>query len=237
MGTARTVESRRTLLLERMAQIAREQGPGSFADRLRSRMGDRPSDHEALVMLIEDLVAADEGLADVGPSIASLLRSVLAADAVTAVFVRETATGDDLDDVLSPDDVLRIARVRGQAEAAILAEPAFEASRVAEALGSSSKNPREFARQVRNRPGMVALRYGNRYVFPAFQFNEGRKEVWPIAAEVNILLGASEQPWAVASFWFSPDAHLGARPADVVADPARADDIRQAARRELAPVG
>jgi len=106
----------------------------------------------------------------------------------------------EVDDALSADDVLRIARVRGQAEAAILAEPAFDASRVAEALGSSSKNPREFARQARGRSSLVALRHGNRYVFPAFQFNVGRREVWPIVAEVNALLGAAEQPWAVASF-------------------------------------
>lgn len=244
MGTARSMESRKTSLLEQVAEIARHPGPGSFTERLRaaifvpSRPGSRRSAHEALVEIIEDLVAADEELALVGPSIASLLRSSLAADGVTATFAGEPADGEDFDDVLSPDDVLRIARVRGQAEAAILAEPALEAGRVAEALGSSAKNPREFARQLRKRPSLVALRRGNRYIFPAFQFNEGRKEVWPIVAEINALLGAAEHPWAVASFWFSPDAHLGGtRPADLVADPARADDIRQAARRELAPVG
>lgn len=237
MSTVRTLDNRRTSLVERLVEVANEREPGSFAERLRSRLHARSDDRQALIDLIEDLVAADEGLADVGPSIATLLRSKIAADAVTAAFAGERPTPDDIDDILTPDDVLRIARVRGQAEAAILAQPMFEASRVAAALGSSSRNPREFARQVRGRPGLVSLRRGNRFVFPSFQFNEGRQEIWPVVAEVNTVLDASAEPWAVASFWFTPDAYLGARPADLVADPARADDIRQAARRELAPVG
>lgn len=241
MSTVPTLDNRRTSLVKRLAEVANEREPGSFAERLRSRLHARSDDRLALIDLIEDLVAADEGLADVGPSIASLLRSKIAADAVTAAFAGERTApdhiDDDMEDILTPDDVLRIARVRGQAEAAILAQPMFEAGRVAAALGSSSRNPREFARQARSRPGTIALRRGNRFVFPSFQFNEGRQEIWPIVAEVNTLLDASAEPWAVASFWFTPDAYLGARPADLVADPTRADDIRHAARRELAPVG
>ncbi|MCY7417300.1 MAG: hypothetical protein LH650_02170 [Chloroflexi bacterium] len=110
---------------------------------------------------------------------------------MTATFAR-ALSADDVDDAWTPDDVLRIARVRGQAEAAILSQLMFDAARAARAMGSRSSNVREYARQLRAKPGVLAL---------------------PV------------------------DPSLGARPTDLVAGDARADDLRAAAARGLAPVG
>jgi hypothetical protein len=228
-----TLDRRQRTLVQRLAEIAREVD----APRLREQLTSGLADRKALVGLIEEMVAADSQLAEMAPSVGALLRSRIAADAVTATFMLEPAAAEDLDDAYAPDDILRIGRVRGQAEAAILGEPMLDPAHAAASMGSTSRNPREFARQLRARTDILALRVGNRYLFPAFQFNEARRELWPIAAEINGLLGATADPWGVASFWFARDARLGARPADLAADRAREDDIRAAAQRELAPIG
>lgn len=238
MSSFRTTHDRRRSLVERLAEIARDnQGGGTFDQRVRSWLIGRPDERETLADFIEELVASDPRLDVVGPTVIQLLRSSTAAAGVTAAFAGDQPGQEDVDDSLGPDDVLRIARVRGQAQASIFDEPRLEAAQVAEVLGSSSRNPREFVRQVRGRSSVLAVRLGNRYVFPAFQFNTARHEIWPLVAEVNALLGARDEPWAAASFWFSPNPDLDARPADLVADGDRSEEIRQAARRDIAPVG
>lgn len=74
-------------------------------------------------------------------------------------------------------------------------------------------------------------------MFPAFQVNPSRREIWPVVAELNRRLGAADDPWVVASWWFTRDSRLGAEPHALVSDPARADDLRRAAARELAAIG
>jgi hypothetical protein len=181
-------------------------------------------------------VTADPLLAQTAPSIGALLRSAIASQAVTDAFAQR-GVADDLEDAATADDILRVARVHGQAEASILSNLMFDAARAARAMGSRSANVREYARQLRARPGVLALPIANRFVFPSFQFDEPRRRLWPVAVVVNGLLGATDDPWGTASFWFGHDPSLGARPADLVSDESRAADLRAAAARELAPVG
>jgi hypothetical protein len=136
-----------------------------------------------------------------------------------------------------PTTSLRISRVRGQAEAAILAQPMLDAAGVAQAMGSRASNPREYARQLRARAGVLSLQVGNRFVFPAFQFDGRRHAIRPLALEINTELGAAEDPWAVASWWYTADPVLGARPSDLASDQSREGDLRSAVAREVAPVG
>lgn len=67
-------------------------------------------------------------------------------------------------------------------------------------------------------------------VYPDFQFDrEGRLPA--IVAEINALLGATDDPWGVADWWLSPDASLGGRPIDlIIGGPADHDRLRGAAR-------
>jgi hypothetical protein len=139
--------------------------------------------------------------------------------------------------MLTPDDVLRIAGVQGEAEASVLRHEMLDASALARLLGSTSANPREFVRSLRTRGEIVGLPRTGGYVFLAFQVNALRREVWPIVAELNRLLGARDDPWAVASWWFTRDSRLGTEPCELVTDSSRADDLRRAAARELAAVG
>jgi hypothetical protein len=174
-------------------------------------------------------------LAEVAPSVGALLRSAIAGGAVTAAFLdAETA---DVEDAYTPDDVLRISRVRGQAEAAILAQPMLDAAGVAEVMGSRASNPREYARQLRARPGVLSLQVGNRFVFPAFQFDRPHHAIRPLAREINVELGAAQDPWGVASWWYTANPVLDARPSDLVSDESREGGLRSAVAHEVAPVG
>lgn len=230
------LSSQQWSLLRELLEVAEKSDRGSFLGRMRAHFDRRPRERRIFAQLIEELVSVDSDLSEVAPTIGTILRSRIAAENVRATFSSETLD-EDLDDSLSADDVLRIGRVRGQAEAAILETPMLTAAEVGRVLGSKSKNPREFARGLRERGDVVALRSGSRYLFPAFQFCEARHEVWPIAAEVNRALGAHDDPWGVASFWLTRDGYLDSSPADLVEVRARADDIRKAAAREMAPVG
>lgn len=227
---------RQRMIAERLAAATGEAYGATLASRLRDGLITSDADRAALVDLIDEMVTADSLLAQTAPSIGALLRSAIASRAVTEAFV-PSAAADDVEDAATPDDILRIARVHGQAEASVLSNLMFDAARAARAMGSRSANVREYARRLRARPGVLALPIANRFVFPSFQFDEPRRRLWPIALEVNEVLGAADDPWGVASFWFGHDPSLDARPADLVSDEIRAPDVKAAAARELAPVG
>lgn len=205
-------------------------------EAIRRLLGGRRANREEVVRLIETLVEADDEFRLVSGTVSSLLRSSLAAEDVRASLAGEAAVVDLEEVELTSDDVLRIARVQGEAEGSVLRHDMVEASALARLLGSTSSNPREFARSVRSRGDVVALPRPGGYVYPLFQVNASRREIWPIAAELNRLLGAVDDPWAVASWWFTKDSRLGAEPHALVGEPARVDDLRRAAARELAPV-
>jgi hypothetical protein len=207
-----------------------------LGEAIRRLIGRRRANREEMVRLIEVLVESDDEFRLVSGTVSSLLRSTLAAENVRASLAGEAAFVDVDEDVLTSDDVLSVARVQGEAEGSILRHAMVEASALARLLGSTSSNPREFARSVRSRGDVVALPRPSGYVFPVFQVHASRKEIWPIVAELNRLLGAVEDPWAVASWWFTRDSRLGAAPYTLVDEPGRADDLRLAAARELAPV-
>lgn len=238
MATTRELQTRHQTLRETFAELARQPESESIVTRLRERLVSAPSDERAFtVRFLERIIAAYDPTDLVAPTVVALLRTGLAANEVTDALAGEPALAPDPDELVRQSDVLAMARVRGQAHGQVLAEPMYDAEAVAKVLGSSAINAREFARQVRRRPGVLALKVGNRYVFPAFQFDASERRIRPIAAKINALLRAYEEPWATASFWFAPDPYLKARPADLIADPERAADIALAAERDLAPVG
>jgi hypothetical protein len=122
-------------------------------------------------------------------------------------------------------DQRRLEELRREAEHAILAEDMLSGDELIALLASP---PPEGA-LIRSRSPMGVR-------VPAFQVDQARSRVHAVVAGVNVLLGAGDDPWGFAGFWFGLDAHLGARPADLVPDPARHEEIRQAAAREAAPI-
>lgn len=128
--------------------------------------------------------------------------------------------------------------VRAGARNRVLDEPMLEAEGVADVLGSRSVNRKQSASRNRRGGALLGIPVGNRYLFPAFQFDVTRGRIHPTAVEVNRLLDAAEDPWGVASWWISPNARLrGIRPADALANESEGDEVFRAARALVAPIG
>jgi transcriptional regulator with XRE-family HTH domain len=69
--------------------------------------------------------------------------------------------------------------------------------------------------------------------YPAFQFDDAGS-LRGVVAEVNGLLGASDDPWGVADWWVTKNPHFGVAPVDLVdGDAYDLDRIRAAARSVL----
>lgn len=230
-------ERRAKGFLARLVEAVNKGEAASVNSVLHHALGGRRREREEMVVLIEKMVEADPALRLVAPTVSSLLRTSIASEEVRNALAGTPTLVTDLEDErLTSDDVLRIARIRGEAEASILRQPMFESSVLARALGSSSSNPREFARVARARGDVIGLPRPKGHVFPVFQVDRARGEVWPIVVEINHLLGANEDPWGVASWWFTEDPILETEPYRLVSDPRRAEDLRRAARAALAAV-
>lgn len=114
--------------------------------------------------------------------------------------------------------------------------PLLSAAAVASAAGYSATNPRTYSRRLREK-GALAVREGNTFVFPAFQFTTDgrlREEMADVLEAVNAEREPSEveEGWAALVWFFSPTGLLaGRRPMDVFAeDPMK---VIKAARRQF----
>lgn len=138
-----------------------------------------------------------------------------------------------LDDVAQA--LMAQARLQGDAMRTIWREPMLEPKDAAVALGAKATN-REKVRQYRERSWLLGLPSGRGYLYPAFQFDHERRDVFAEVRAVNERLEAANDPWAVASWWISPHARLGARPADLVGTD-RGDDLVAVAEAATELVG
>jgi len=186
--------------------------------------------------LVGDLIASNRVLAVAGPSVESVLRVAESAPTLVDQLAGEPVVHDDPDDLTAYDDVLRVARVRGEARAAIFRTPMFSSSGVARALGAPPTN-REAARARRLRGDLIGLPHRGGFVYPAFQFDPDRHLVWPVVARVNLRLDARHDPWGVAGWWLTPDRLLGAPPAALVTAAEREAEIEAAAEAVTEPIG
>ena len=127
------------------------------------------------------------------------------------------------------------ARIGSEAISTIWQERVLQPREVALALGAKEGN-REKVRSLRQRSHLLGLPRGRAYLYPAFQIDLRRREVYPEVREINEALGAADDPWGVASWWTSANDRLGARLMDLVGTPCR-DEIVEAAKAAIAPVG
>ena len=189
---------------------------------------------EIVVALITALELDETLLLDTAASVAALhhsladhetdVRSLLVLYAMQDEISRQFAGGPRkvIDDI--ERKLLQRARLKGEAMAAIWQEPMLEAGVAAVALGVKPSN-REKVRQYRRRSWLVGLPWGRGYLYPEFQFDPARSDVYEVVRSVNETLDAVGDPWGVASWWFSSHAGLGARPVDLVGtDPASITD-------------
>ncbi len=135
------------------------------------------------------------------------------------------------------DSSLSQARIATGALEAIWAEELLTSAEVARRLGAKPSN-REKVNGLRRRSQLLGLPRdnGRRYLYPTFQIDAARQEVYPQVKEVNRLLGASDDPWGVASWWVSANGRLGGRPMDLVGSSSAAAVI-EAAKAVIEPLG
>ena len=131
--------------------------------------------------------------------------------------------------------IMAQASIQGEAIRAIWSEPMLEPKDAAVALGAKATN-REKVRRLREGSHLLGLPSGARFLYPAFQFDALRREVFPYVRAVNERLGAADDPWGVASWWVSRNARVDARPVDLV-ETGRADDLVLLAGAVTGPVG
>lgn len=131
--------------------------------------------------------------------------------------------------------VMAQANIQGEAMRTIWREPMLEPRDAAVALGARGTN-REKVRTYRERSWLLGLPAGRGYVYPTFQFDAERRDVFPEVRAVNERLEAAGDPWGVASWWISRHARLGARPVELVGTE-RADELARVAEAAIEPVG
>ena len=127
------------------------------------------------------------------------------------------------------------AKLQGEAVDTIWREPMLAPKEAAVALGAKATN-RERVRQFRERSWLLGLSHGRGYLYPAFQFDPERRDVFPEVRAVNDRLDAARDPWGVASWWISRHARLGARPVDLVGTE-RTDELVAVADAVAEPIG
>ena len=217
----------------------------SLAVFVSHRAHDTGSWRKFLDYIADALPAEESDLLDAAASLAarhhalegdeSRLRSWLALFALRSDLARQL--GGEPRQVL--DDVghalMAQARLQGDALRTIWREAMLEPKDAAVSLGARATN-REKVRQYRERSWLVGLPSGRGYLYPAFQFDQERRDVFAEVRAVNERLEAVDDPWGVASWWISRHARLGARPADLVGND-RGDDLVAVAEAATEPVG
>ncbi len=105
------------------------------------------------------------------------------------------------------------ARLRAAARHQVLEEPMFSEDEVA-AVSHGHLDLADI--RLRRADSMVlALPIDNGFLYPRFQFDEDGS-VYEMAQRINQRLRAADDPWGVASWWFSEHVRLGGRPADLI---------------------
>ena len=239
----------RSELDERLLDLERELGDEELVRSLAVFVSYRARDTDSWGKFLDYLAAAlsaqESDVLDAAASLAarhhalegdeSELRSWLALLALRSDLARQM--GGEPRQVL--DDVgqalMAQARLQGDAMRTIWREPMLEPKDAAVALGARATN-REKVRQYRERSWLLGLPSGRGYLYPAFQFDHERRDVFAEVRAVNERLEAANDPWGVASWWISRHARLGARPADLVGTD-RGDDLVAVAEASTELVG
>lgn len=151
------------------------------------------------------------------PSQAEFAQALRVHAALTTQVEVERLSGEPQQVHAESDRLLGDQPIKAEVHAVVLDQDFLDSSGVGLALGASGVNKREAASDLRRSGALVGLPVRNKYLYPGFQIDESKARVHPVAADVNRLLDASDDPWGVTSWWMSGQPRLdGERPQDLV---------------------
>lgn len=182
---------------------------------------------EAVVLILDATLPSSTGR-----EIVDALRAAAVADDVRVALAGPPAQ------IISAEDVLKDALLRGQVQNRILQERLLDADAVGTLLGSQSEsNLRQYANTQRLRGELLGIPRLNAYLYPEFQFDTARGRIYETARSINQQLDAKNDPWGVASWWTTSSERLGNRaPKDLLGTDDE-PELRLLADADLAPVG
>lgn len=227
---AQTLVSTMRALLEQFPSVQNMWGSG---DNLLLLLHEKASDlnPDEVIDTAADIASCHPGLSGRETE----LRSLLAWESSKANMVRELAGGPRrLLTAAELEEELQV-RIASEAVADIWQEEVLEPRQVAVALGAKETN-REKVASLRRRSVLLGIPRDARYLYPAFQLDLRRRRIFPEVWKVNEVLGAADDPWGVASWWFATNDRLSARPADLVGS-RRGGEVVEVAKAMMGPVG
>jgi hypothetical protein len=139
--------------------------------------------------------------------------------------------------LITAAELMEEALQRGTFQDRIYQQKMVDADSASQLLGSTSSNLRQYANKQRLDSVLLGVPYKNSYLYPAFQFDVGRKRVIPVVERVNKLLEANKDPWGVASWWTTPSERLNGRCPHELLGSIDEQKIEDLARAELEPIG
>ena len=230
----------------RLRELYRELSDEDLEEALLALASRRTRDGgDMLARLAAGWASGESGLLDAAASLAarhhalegdeSRLRSLLTLLTLRSDLARRL--GGEPRRVLDEAEqtVMVQARLQGEAVRTIWREPMLEPRDAAVALGANRTN-REKVRRYRERSWLLGLPASRGYLYPAFQFDAQRRDVFPEVRVVNERLEAASDPWGVASWWISRHDRLGARPVELIGTD-RSDDLATVAEAAVEPIG
>ena len=84
---------------------------------------------------------------------------------------------------------------KAEAHAGVLDQDFLDSSGWASRWAQRGSTSAEAASDLRRSGALVGLPVRNKYLYPSFQVDESKARVHPVVADVNRLLGASDDPW------------------------------------------
>ncbi len=142
---------------------------------------------------------------------------------VTAYLAQVAARPRHVETLAGPPRLVEIEAQRqayaGSFHRRLFAElPMLSAPAADEILGPVG-DVRGRLKRLRSSSQLVAVKRGNAFVYPEFQFDRSRHRIRPVVGRVNQALGAARDPWGALSWWTSPNPRWDRkRPIDHVDD-------------------
>lgn len=129
----------------------------------------------------------------------------LVASRITRIMLAgQIAQDDPILELIESDNILDEKAVLSDAVEHILSFPHLSARDVADRYGKTWANPSDALRKLSAKGEVIGLKRGGKFRYPEFQFSLS-DEASRIIREGNVLLGARDDPWGVASWWLSPN--------------------------------